>query len=403
VAAQQRLGCPRAAQMAPRAVVRKYQEEGEVRKALTAVVLVAALLLVSVWVGAPAEASWSDKVTLKGDFRYRNEYIDQQDKTVRNRWRFRARLMTAVEVTEDLDFGLQLASGSDDPVSTNQTVDNAFSSKGIWLDLAYCDIHHHNLPGLSIMAGKMKNPYDTHEGFGLVWDGDLRPEGLAVKYAKDMESMKLMAAGGWFWIDEVSSGEDDTFLFGGEEDIFLYGAQAGLGFDLSQANVMVGAGYYTYADAKGNGPFVGHAGNSADTAGAYMYDFNELELFGQAGFKAGAMPVTVHGSFVTNSDPDENNTGFLFGVKVGKKKAPGSWELGYNYRQLEADAVLADFTDSDFGGGGTDANGHQVTGTVCIMDKTDLGVTALINKLGIGDNGAEADYTRIQLDLKFKF
>jgi hypothetical protein len=384
--------------------VRLNQEDDEVRHGSTTLVLAAALLLGSVWVGSPAEASWTDKVTLKGDFRYRNEYIDQQDKTVRNRWRYRARLMTKVAVTEDLDFGLQLASGSEEPTSTNQTVDDAFSTKGIWLDLAYCDIHHHNLPGLSIVAGKMKNPYDTHAGSGLVWDGDLRPEGLAVKYAKDVESMKLMAAGGWFWIDEVKSGDDDdTFLVGGEDDVFLYGAQVGSQFALSQAKVTVGAGYYTYADAKGNAFFVGGGGNSADTSGAYMYDFNELELFGEVGLKAGAMPLKLHGSFVTNSDPDENNTGFLFGVKVGKKKAPGSWELGYNYRQLEADAVLADFTDSDFGGGGTDAKGHQVSGAIRIMDKTDLGVTALINTLGIGDNGAEADYTRIQLDLKFKF
>jgi hypothetical protein len=364
---------------------------------------VATLLLASSWMGAPAEGYWTDSLTLKGDFRYRSEYVDHEGEPARSRWRFRARMMTEVKVTGDLDLGIQLATGSPDPISSNQTIDDAFSTKPVWMDLAYCDIHHHNLPGLSIVAGKMKNPYDGHEGSELVWDGDLRPEGLAVKYATGMESMKLMAAGGWFWIDEVRSGEgDDTFLIGGEDDVFLYGAQAGLGFDLSSAGVTVGAGYYMYADAKGHAPFVEAAGNSLDEQG-YAYDFKELELFGEFGFKAGDLPLRLYGDFVSNSDPDENNRGFLFGVAVGKKKAPGSWELDYKYRKLEADAVLADFADSDFGGGGTDAKGHEIGGEVRVMDGTDLGLCVLVNTLGVGEGSLRRDYIRVEVDLEFKF
>jgi len=45
---------------------------------------------------------------------------------------------------------------------------------------------------------------------------------------------------------------------------------------------------------------------------------------------------------------------------VNKAKKPGSWNFRYNYREIEADAVLGTFSDSDFIGGGTDGKGHEL-------------------------------------------
>ena len=54
----------------------------------------------------------------------------------RNRFRFRLRAGATAEITDDWKATFQLASGGDDPVSTNQTMDGAFSTKGIQLDIA---------------------------------------------------------------------------------------------------------------------------------------------------------------------------------------------------------------------------------------------------------------------------
>ena len=44
-----------------------------------------------------------------------------------------------------------------------------------------------------------------------------------------------------------------------------------------------------------------------------------------------------------------------------KPRAKGSWQLQYQYEDLEADATLGLVTDSDFMGGGTDGNGSKLS------------------------------------------
>ena len=86
---------------------------------------------------AEEKAVWSDRISLKGDLRLRHEIIDEDAKDTRNRTRLRARLSLQGTVNDEVDVHLRLASGSDDPVSTNQSLDDGFSSKDINLDLAY--------------------------------------------------------------------------------------------------------------------------------------------------------------------------------------------------------------------------------------------------------------------------
>ena len=50
----------------------------------------------------------------------------------------------------------------------------------------------------------------------------------------------------------------------------------------------------------------------------------------------------------------------MAGATLGKAKDKGSWQFDYNYRDLEADAVVGAFSDSDFAGGGTGAEGHKL-------------------------------------------
>ncbi len=99
-------------------------------------------------------ASWTDHIRLNGDLRLRYENIDEDGEQERNRVRFRARFGLSADVSDDIKIVLQLASGGDDPVSTNQTIDDGFSTKDIGIDLAYVDWSVND--EFSVYGGKMK-------------------------------------------------------------------------------------------------------------------------------------------------------------------------------------------------------------------------------------------------------
>jgi hypothetical protein len=82
-------------------------------------------------------SSWADKIGIKGDFRYRMENIQETGKSDRDRQRIRARAAIIATPQEGLEVGLGIASGDDDPLTTNQTLGGGSSTKGLNLDLAY--------------------------------------------------------------------------------------------------------------------------------------------------------------------------------------------------------------------------------------------------------------------------
>ena len=109
----------------------------------------------------PDSLKWAEKVKLSGDFRYRHETIEAENdgKPDRHRNRIRARLGLKAKVNDEWSLGFRLAGGSEDPVSTNQTLSGSFSSKGFWIDRAYFDYHPTAIENLHVVAGKMGNPF----------------------------------------------------------------------------------------------------------------------------------------------------------------------------------------------------------------------------------------------------
>ena len=134
---------------------------------------------------APAQAqeqSWVDRIKLKADIRLRHESIDEDGEEDRSRGRFRTRFGLSATASDDVKFVLQLATGGDSPVSTNQSFDDGFSTKDIGVDLAYVDWTIND--NLNLYGGKMKNPLFSAGGVPLIWDGDLNPEGVAVVFGQ---------------------------------------------------------------------------------------------------------------------------------------------------------------------------------------------------------------------------
>ena len=127
-----------------------------------------------------------------------------------------------------------------------------------------------------------------------------------------------------------------------------------------------------------------------------------MQAFAEYKFKLGGKSVAIFGDYAHNTKADENDTGYLFGVKYGSAKAKGQWDVAWFYEKLEADAVLVLLTDSDFGGGGTDAKGNVFQGTYAFHERWNFKATYFLNQNNLASGNAR-DFDRLQLDMNFKF
>jgi hypothetical protein len=340
---------------------------------------------------------WSEKVDFGGDFYFRNEYTDRDDKDARFRNRFRIRIGAGVAVNEDVKLSVRLASGSAAPYTAAQTLDGAFSSKAINLDRAYFEWTMPAVAGMTLTAGKMANPLLRVDD--LIWDGDVNPEGAVLSKSFSVsEKITIVPVGGSLWLEERAA-DSDTLMHIGQ--IAVVGEGGGVkftaGVTLQNAENMKGF-QPLYDTSKG----FGNSTSSTNAAGNRVYDvdFNCVEGFVKATGKMGSVPLSCHGQYVVNTEADADDTGYLVGVKVGKAKKPGSMQFAYNYRELEKDAVIGVLADSNSWGGGTDGRGHKVAVAYQLADSWQLAATGYVNDRGLA---SKHDFTCVRLDVKATF
>lgn len=337
--------------------------------------------------------------TPRADFRFRHEIIDGEGMTMRNRERIRARLGLQIALPPDVDLVVGLATGNDgDPVSTNQTLSGAFAKKPVWLDLAYADWHPGWGSGLHVLLGRMKNPFFAPGKAELIWDHDLNPEGAALSWAHAFDGVEPFVTTGVSFIDERDKARDALLL----------GAQAGLRASLLGGKLWftVGGSYFDYTETQGAVAYFDKTkgfGNSVDATDpdnvTYLNDYDLVEGFAEIGGKILGFPVTAVADVVKNLDPADDGLGWLAGVVLGKAREPLSFEVRYNFRVLEKDAVLGAFTDSDFRGGGTDGEGHEAGVDFVLAKHVQLGASYFFNDKGVDDGKG---YHRAQIDVVFK-
>lgn len=333
----------------------------------------------------------ADSAVLKfsGDMRYRHEAVNDAAFTERERQRIRARFGLTADLTQDLRVGLTLATGDDDPVSANQTLDGGFDRKTFGVDRAF--FAWQATEDLSFTGGKMANPFFRPGNHHLIYDGDLNPEGLALRYNQS----NWFASFAGLWVEERSAA-NDSILLGGQ---VAYRRMLDGGKRLT-----AGVSYYDYLETQGQSPFWDGAavGNRLNASGNYLNDFNEAELFAELNLKAGDRPLSLFADYVTNVEADDEDAGYALGAAYGEVTKPGTWRIAYAYQRLEADAVIGTFTDSDWAGGGTDGRGHVVDFTYGFRTRWNLGFKYFINERGIAA-GNERDYNRLQADVVFTY
>jgi hypothetical protein len=352
-----------------------------------------------------ATESWTDRVALDGDFRYRYERIDAEGSDTRRRNRIRARANIRAELADDLEVGFGIATGGDDPVSTNQTLGGGGSSKDVSLNLAYADWEA--MDGLHVIGGKFKNPLYRAGKQALMWDGDWTPEGFAFTWERD-----------WYFVNAIGTYLESDSRRG--NDAFSWGAQFGATGEFAGAKITGGVAYYsiptegkstTFGDPSDPGDYFGNTavqadgqpcGTVADSACVYLYDYLLTQLFAEAAFDLGGWPAAVFFDFVNNSDASENDTGWTLGARLGQAKDRGQYQFSYYYADKEADALLGLLTDSDFAGGGTDNNGHFFKFDYGVSKNWTIGAQYFINETGVS-SGDKRDYNRLMLDAQWKW
>lgn len=306
------------------------------------------------WASVP---EWVNRIHFKGDFRLRYQYEDKEHsdgtETSRDRGRYRWRFGAVADVTKDKKWqvGFGLSSGTGDPRSTNQTFSNSFEKFGVKINYAYAQ--YKPFDWLTAIGGQMKNPiYRVQD---LMWDTDITPQGVAVplKYWWNKDGYVFFTPA-LFVLQEFKSNDYD--------DPWMLVFQGGAGGNFSNMWAKGGVSWYNNQKIKGNILEWSSGSNTRNADGEYIYNYSSIALDAEYGFKFDAyiQHLAFFGQFVS-SDADNDNTGWLGGVRFGQKvKKFADWELRYSYRYLEKDAVLDVLPDSDFYGGKTNAKGHEV-------------------------------------------
>lgn len=313
-------------------------------------------------------SKWDDRLTFYGDLRLRHESMNIDTDTPatnidRHRQRLRLRLNSELKI-ENFIVGVQLASGDGFQTSTNQTFDNLFSQKPLWIQMAY--LRWNATPWLAVTGGKMPNPYWRPFWSEIVWDEDVAPEGAAENLtfkANDMFTVFLNA--GQFVLDEDSTDNNDQWLFGEQAGVQI-------GFSKTTKATLAGAFYNFYNATRGNfGQTLVQDGNTrvappvttppTPATNTLANAFRVLDISAELNMMVGSLPVAIEGDYVKNlaDTTTDKDTGYQAGVRVGKASDANSWEVVYVYKSVETDATVADLSDSDFGNnGGTNRKGH---------------------------------------------
>jgi hypothetical protein len=364
---------------------------------------------------------WASRITWKGDFRYRHENIDPfEAATDQDRQRIRARFGLTAKVNDTISTTVQLATngGNNDPRSTNQTLGSGFDRKGVAIDLAYLDWTP--VQGLSFQLGKMAYPFQRVGSY--FWDGDITPEGGAIKFARG----PFFASAFGYWLSEGALTSESS----------VAGGQLGVKGDLGSMKWTAAAMYYDLgavqnkvtsviaptggipavcaAGAVRNAFFGGAQGNTTvnlgDNCARLLNDFNIYEVLGQLEFKLGSLPLVVFANYAQNTEAEDLDTAYSGGFTLGRASNPKTWELGYAYQKTEKDALFGQFVDSDFGGGITDVDGSVFKLGFAPAKNWTLNATYFLNQRFIdqpltvgGVPRTGVDYDRWQLDFNVKY
>ena len=305
---------------------------------------------------------WSGDLRLRYEgFRYPTDSLGNR-RSNRHRFRYRARLGFEKAVNGRISVGMRFTSGQDlANRTTNQTigVGSDFDRDELNIDRAFARIELPSRGALSsqLVAGKIANPFYWKYGPDfMIWDHDLSPEGAALVASYPLsERTELIARLGGFIIRENNLRADPKVFAGqlGGTHSFGNGVRVGLrvsGYEWRTLDTL----FVGRAAAVGNLP------SAFDSRAriAEVYGFARFEPHADwpiLGYATGARNFTADRAVLASVRTDDEDTAWGVGLEVGDRKAIA--QLGFGYYRVEANAVVAQFYDSDLFDGRTNRQG----------------------------------------------
>ncbi len=305
---------------------------------------------------------WIQNMKFKGDLRVRYQSERKKKSSSvqgdREKGRIRMRLGAEAKVNTKTKAYVGIATGnSTDNRSTNQTFDDSFEKKDIWLDYAYID--YLASPWATLMAGRMKNPiWQTGD---MLWDTDINPEGAAVTLTKNLKPNKLdsFLTAGFFVLED----SDDA-----TSDATMIAVQPGLTWSINdKTKFKLAETMYEFNSVQGASALSDTQNTNTMAGGEYKYDYDSWVTSSEISFLEPKLIsryipyLAFFGDYVNNPDPNNENTGWIMGLKFGKEKVAdwGDWQFKYQRRKIARDAWLDSFPDSDVLSGATNVKSDE--------------------------------------------
>jgi hypothetical protein len=392
---------------------------------------------------APTVPEWLTKIRLGGDIRvrYQGDYYGSDNADIlspsnptqlmntsvdRERMRLRVRFNTLIQAADQVDAGITISTGNTtNPVSINSTLGNYLNNTSIVLNRAW--IRYKPMPELSIWAGRFQNPWFYTD---LLWDDNLNFDGVALQFDTQLgRPLRTFLTMGAFPIQEVEQTSHDKWL---------YGAQTGIKLNTPEIiSARIGVAYYYYTNIVGKAndpqnpglndwtaPQFQQMGNtlfdidpSANFKLALASDYHELVYTASIDIELfDPIHVILTGDYVENigfdteevaartgnPEVEKDIKGYQVILGVGYKEVSdfGQWRFSAARKYIEADAVLDAFTDSNFHGGGTNAEGYILKGELGLTRNV-LGSIQWYSSNEI--NGPTLGIDTLQVDMTVKF
>lgn len=336
----------------------------------------------------------------------------------RDRLTLRARLGINAKVSDEVNLGLRLSTGSTSgPTSSSQTLGTQFNKATVVLDRAF--IRWEPRQDLRLHAGRMANPFFSSD---LVWPDDLSFDGLALQAERRLGTGAFaFATVGAFPLEEFNLSKRDKWLYA-----LQLGTQSALG---DSTTWRLGFAVYEFARVEGVRettlpPTEPRAGavpylssqypasirlkgntlinlNAVDTTTAATWGlaskFRPVNLTSTLALRAFDPNVLLIGvDWVRNTAFDRadirQRAGLAGDTGLGELRAMtdgvqlrvqfgrpsfanrGDWQFSAALRRFERDAWIDGFTDTTWHLGGTNYQGWQIGGQYAIDRRTTVGL-----------------------------
>jgi hypothetical protein len=285
---------------------------------------------------------------VSGSFRlrYENVRVDSDAGAwQRTRARIRFRVGAIGTLDRRLAVGARLASGSDNPTSSNVDREDHLA-KEMRLDQMF--VRWSPAGWTTVWGGRFANPLlENH----LLWDKDLCPEGIAQQLVFARPSGTTLVANlGGFVLDHAA----------GPDNPEVWIAQTGAAWVTAGAASWTAAiAWYDYLNLDTVVLPHGGAANTRTAAGLLAHDFDIVALYA-AYAHAGRLPLSIILEASDNLAAPAASRGLGAEVRLGHNRRRGDWSAAWTFQRLERDATPDALTDSAWHDQGANYAGHQL-------------------------------------------